>query len=439
MRVKSVARSIALPLLRSLAPLLPVLAGACGDSTAEQAIAAPVPFHAWATRIDTVPGDYTHVVWLVEAGDSVFIFADPAERSAWRIDLAAGTRELFGTRGDGPGEYRLPGRIVKIHPDSVALFTGPISSPFPVLSVHTGTGRTHAFRERGQSARPDDALRVLALPMLAAADTLGNVYGAPGRFVPAIDEKGNPTYPGIDSIPIVRFSLDGTEVDTLAYLPVGEPMRQPVVNGDGSRSTWIPLGPYGAHNAWHVSADGRLLLVDAGRYEVRVIGRDGRETARWEFSAPRIPVSSGGWEAHAQRAGGVSREMLQRSIERLPLPSGQRAMPVSQRLVPDMPRVLPPVAFHGELVRAIHAVGHFAFIPVNLADPPEVEYWDVLNLVTGRRVVSLSLPARHRLLHVGSLGAYVVWKDEDDVQRIVLLQLPDLGEESAARAPTDPP
>lgn len=72
----------------------------------------------------------------------------------------------------------------------------------------------------------------------------------------------------------------------------------------------------------------------------------------------------------------------------------------------------------------LHATDSLLFVPVNVVDPPLNEHWDILDVTRGQRLVTVSLPARHRLLHVGSTGAFVAWRDDDDVERVLRVDLP---------------
>ena len=84
-----------------------------------------------------------------------------------------------------------------------------------------------------------------------------------------------------------------------------------------------------------------------------------------------------------------------------------------------MPRSLPPVS-SGDGVRPMYTFDQLAWIPVNRMDPPGLEFWDVIDLARGVRLTTVALPANHRLVLVTKLGAYVVAKDDDDLERILL-------------------
>jgi hypothetical protein len=379
----------------------------------------------WALQVDTVPGEYSGVVALLEAQDSSIILTDPLERTAWAVDLALKVRREFGARGDGPGEYRLPSGLARVHSDSVALLQGSIRKPFPVLSDRSGKGRSHVVERLDVPGRGLASANGLSVPLLKAADTVGHVYAARTMIEMVADKQGRRVVRGAKSYPIIRYAMDGSGIDTLAILPTGWLLPPSVHNEDGSVSAWIPRGPYAAMNGWQVVPDGRLLLIDAAAYRVQVLGVDGNERAKWQRRVARIPASPAGWDAYIERMGGAQQRALDRAARITQLPVGQRSTRFPSFLAPEKPDFLPPVAFSGESSsRSALVFGDWVFIPVNASDPPTVEYWDVLELATGRLIVTLSLPERHRLIHVGRLGAYVVSKNADHLERILLFTMP---------------
>lgn len=396
---------------------------ACTNSGGVQQHPQSLPLFSLAISVDSLPGEYTHVVRLVEANDSIVVVSDPADRTLWRINLSSNVRTELGQHGDGPGEYRQPGRVVLIHRDSVALLTGQSYEGIPIISIHTGAGRTHRL---ALDAAPHNSLgaaaRTMPLPRPIAADTFGRFYAAPLPGESLVGSGGRVLARALQEAPIVRFSLNGEDVDTLARLEAAKALEPPKRNENGAPARWISLGPYGYLNEWQALGDGRLLLVIAENYELRLVDETGHESKRFRIPWKPIPVSSVGWEQHVARSKGTQAQILRQALRSAPtLPPNAGA--ARTRLVPNMPKTLPPVAFIGRLRREAFVVGDDAFIPVNRVDPPDAEYWDVIDLQKAEPKASFSLPPRHRLIHVGKIGAYVVTEDENDVERILLVKV----------------
>lgn len=167
--------------------------------------------------------------------------------------------------------------------------------------------------------------------------------------------------------------------------------------------------------------------MDAARYRVRVMDRSGVYAGEWTLSSRRVPVSDSGWKRYVQETTNNAVAMASRSVGKLEAQMGTKIKGVQppRYVVPDRLRVLPAVNF-GDGVRRMHGYGNLLWIPVHVTDPPSIEYWDVVDLTRGARVVTISLPLSHRLVHVTARGAYVVYKDEDDLERILLYRAPPM-------------
>ena len=386
---------------------------------------APAPrlsLYDWVRRIDTLPGEYTAVGQVVDVADSMVLLTDVGDRQVWRIDLQRRSRTPFGSRGDGPGEYRQTGAMLRINIDSVMLLQGASNRPFPVLAIATGQGRTRQLDAMSSAGTPGGRLPVVR-PLIRSVDCAGSLYGAPPTVQLARSRDGGLVARGVEAIPVVRISPDGRTVDTLVRVPTGEVPREASRNAAGRVTLWADPGPYAAPNGWTALPDGRVVVVDASRYALTLVGERGRVQRRWTVSYSPVRVSTAGWEAHLDRAARRQQLVLERASRdpRVPVPLSTSA---GSLLAPDMPATLPPVAMEGDVSRVLHATDSLLFVPVNVADPPLDEHWDILDLAHGRRLATVSLPSRHRLLHVGSTGAFIAWRDADDIERVLRVKLP---------------
>jgi hypothetical protein len=403
--------------------LLASVALACSESRQPE-IPPPIRVAAWSGTVDTLPGEYTRVMSPAEFHDSLLIVPDVADGGVWRVNLQQHSRVPFGSKGNGPGEYQRPGWAVRLHADSVALLWGSSHMPFPVVSVESGKGRTHALtRPTNSDARAAATASVMA-PHLQLADTLGYVYGASSMRLGGGGASVGPAVV-LDTQPVVRFSTTSTAIDTLLQSPIGVPVVPTGRDADGAMTFGMSMGPYAPYNGWYVFADGRIVHVDAAQYHVRVMTRSGVPLGEWTLPSRQIPVSDSGWQRYVQATTNNSIAMVKRSVGQLEAQMGQKMKGIQapRYVVPNRPRLLPQVNFGGG-VRRMHGHGQTLWIPVNVSDPPDAEYWDVVDLTKGVRVVTIAMPLNHRLVHVTPRGAYVVAKDDDDVERILLYRTP---------------
>ncbi len=400
----------------------------CTERAPEVTLPEPVPLVEWAAGVDTLPGTYTRAMYPAEFWDSVLVVPDVGERLLWRIDMVNGTREPLGSQGGGPGEYPRVSWALKVHRDSVAISPGMAWMPFAVIDVRAGKGRTMSFGARDVGTGTAEVLAGVAQPFLALSDTLGHLYGEAVMHAPSMDSaaKRRLTMGGMrDTSDIRRYSIRTGTTDTLTLLPKGVHHEPPGVDASGAMALGMGLGPYGAYSGWAATEDGRLILVDAATYGVRVFDRTMEPVAQWTFPSEPIAVSETGWEQYVQETTRGSIALVEKSLEQVLGAAGaKRPRPAGPRyVVPPMPSVLPPVRTNGG-TRALHAWGNIAWIPVNRVDPPTIDFWDVLDIATGERLATVVLPANHRLIHVTKRGAYIVAKDDDDLERILLYRPP---------------
>jgi hypothetical protein len=359
-----------------------------------------------------------------EFHDSLLVVPDVADGLVWRVNVREGTRVAFGSKGNGPGEYQRPGWAVRAHADSVALLFGSSHTPFPLLSVETGRGRTHTLTHPGIADPQSAAIAAVMAPHHRLSDTLGNIYGAPSMRIGGAGASPSNTVV-LDTQPVVRFSMRATDVDTVLQNPLGVPVVPTGRDADGAMTFGMDMGPYAPYNDWYVFDDGRVVHVDAARYHVRVMSAAGESQGAWTLSSRHIPVSDSGWKRYVQQTTNNSIALVKKSVGQLEAQMGtkMKGIQAPRYVVPDRPRLLPAVNFGGG-VRRMHGDGQLLWIPVNVTDPPGAEYWDIIDLTQGTRVVTIAMPPNHRLVHVTPRGAYVVAKDDDDLERILLYRTP---------------
>lgn len=401
-----------------------LLAACTAERQSDTAQGAPVPIADWADTIDTLPGTYTLVMKPAEYWDSVLIVPDMREQIFWRVNMATGARDTLGRRGGGPGEYERVGWAAKVHQDSVLVLRTIPMAPFPVLDVTTGRGRSLSLNRAAEGNDLESIMRSISAPHLAAGDTLGHVFGASYATFP-------PTAPGarpdlgasivLDTIDVVRYSVRTGAVDTVARFPRGVTPPPSRRDAQGGLVFGMELGPYGPYNGWAPAPDGRLLLVDAASYELRIIDGANAEPTVFAITNTPVPASQSGWDAHVQKTTRGSIAIIEQTMNRVSEQLG-KTLPTAappKYTVPPKPATLPPVNFGGG-VRTPYLVANMAWIPVNRVDPPGPEFWDIIDIDRRERLTTLALPDNHRMVLVTERGAYVVAKDEDDLERVLL-------------------
>lgn len=408
------------------APVLLALAvlASC-ERVSEGAPIAVRPLFDAASRIDTLPGEYTRVVRAAEFHDSLLVLGDVQEQVIWRVQLRSGARDPIGRRGGGPGEYARVGRLAKTHADSIAVFDGFASSPFVVLSVISGQGRRADVMPASTSTDPSAMLLSVSAPYLEAADTLGHVYGSPTMGPTRLDSATRRlrTEP-LDVQRIVRYALDRVHVDTVLTAPRGYVDAAAGPDASGRFVARLGLGPYAPVNAWTVLPDGRLLHADAATYALALHAPDGDTLRTWRFPHAPIPLSAGAWEASLERARAASRGLLGSQAQAMSGTLGRAVPPPPDAAdeVPERPTHVPALAFASG-AHTLHVAGAMVWVPVHLDDRGEQPGWDVLDLDRGERVRRFTLPARHRLLLVTTRAVYLVHVGDDDLERVLRLEL----------------
>lgn len=396
---------------------------ACGTQDSQETLPPPVPIAEWASRVDTLLGTYTTVAGPAEFHDSLLIVPDIKDRLVWRINLTRGTRAAFGSQGGGPGEYTMVSTAAVVHRDSVVIFQRFGPTPFPVIDVVTGRGRTHTPATDNSRSSTEALVLSVSEPWFKHADTLGALYGEPLLAPPERDSATGRMMPPRkrpDTAPVVRYVPSTGRVDTLLRYFTGR--REEALTPDLIRQNvrLMGLGPYGPYNGWHVTREGDLVVVDAATYTVQLHRATHSEPREFSLAFAPIAVSDSGWSAYVERAtqGGVAQ--FAKSMSDMSAQMGKTmGAPMPKYIVPEKPERLPPV-FFGDGSFQMHSDKSIVWIPVHRTDPPRVGLWDLVDIDQGVRTTTLELPPNHRLLHVSSLGAYVAAKDEDDLERILL-------------------
>jgi hypothetical protein len=188
-----------------LAPLYVVvlLAGVACRSAESQGV---------LTQDARLPSKFGMLSNAVELRDGRVVFADTKNKLFLRGDFKTGKVDTLGTRVDSmrpsaPNQYRFPGWVAHLAGDTVAL-------------VDFSAVRTTLWSEAG---RPLGVLQIKEIsgqtPVLLY-DTVGAGYKIDYQAILGGGEPGQAVRP--DSIPVLRITLAGGRVDTIARLVAPE-------------------------------------------------------------------------------------------------------------------------------------------------------------------------------------------------------------------------
>jgi hypothetical protein len=168
------------------------------------------PAESQTVAVDAkLPGHFGAVSNVVEMSDGRVAFADTKGKVFLRGDLRSGKVDTIGTRVDslsrtaGPGEYRFPGWVAHLAGDTLALVD------FTAL-------RTTLWSEAGKPVGVLPISQVAGNTPVLLYDTTGHGYKIDYQAVIGGGEPGRAIRP--DSIPVLRLTIRGGSVDTVALL-----------------------------------------------------------------------------------------------------------------------------------------------------------------------------------------------------------------------------
>jgi hypothetical protein len=156
-----------------------------------------------------LPGRFAMISNVVELKNGRIAFADTKDKLFFRADLTSGKVDTLGKRVDSlaasapSGEYRFPGWVAHLAGDTVAL-------------VDFSAIRTTLWNESGKPLGVLPIKPVSGNTPILLYDTLGHGYKIDYQAVLGGGEPGRSLRP--DSIPVLRFTIKGAAVDTIAML-----------------------------------------------------------------------------------------------------------------------------------------------------------------------------------------------------------------------------
>jgi hypothetical protein len=300
-----------------------------------------------------------------------------------------------GRRGEGPKEYGYAGRIVPIPGDSSLMHDG----------------RNVRYLYIGPDVKPGETFR---LP-----DNIWVKIGGRGSVPRASDSRGNlffesspvtvirggqPNFP-LDSTAVTRYDRRAMRLDTIAFVQLDKAnvVVQALARGTSTRFGALA---FPTRDDWTVMPDGGLAVVRAADYHIDRYAPTGTKTSGPAVRTTPVVVDEAEKEAwRAERRGTM--------VTRSDGPS----VPTNPR-EPEWQKVKPPFVYWSSIARSN---GEIWVLRSHRASAAPI--YDVFSpaLVLVRRV---ELPLRSRLLGFGIGTAYLVVRDEDDLEHLRRYKLP---------------
>jgi len=354
--------------------------------------------------------DFGSIQTVRELANGQVLVADPLSKALYRVDFQAGTRDVVGSEGQGPQEYRQPDAVWPLRGDSTLLVDlgnarlvalGPELHFGPTLPLAQG------------DFQPGQPL-VLRIPQ--GTDRDGGLF-----FRSMGGGMGAGALP--DSAEILRLARDGGPPRQVARFKV----QDRKVNRSGGAESQnvsiepIPLSP---EDAWGVAPDGAVAIARAGDYHVDWIAPDGSVTRGPAIPHDPLRIGTAEKEAYltdlARSGGGIGVEV--QVVNGRPSMSFQRGgggasapREIDRYTWPDRM----PAIYGGRL--PIDGLGR-AWVRrhVEAGDP---SLYDVIGR-DGRRVGSVTLDPGDRVVGFGKDAVYVVRYDDMDLNYLERYALP---------------
>jgi len=366
-----------------------VLAFVAGTAAFASPLAAQdVPRRTLGTPAATFPEPVSSPVGFRALDGQRVIVADQLEGAVTILDFRTGAMTPIGRRGEGPGEYGLPGPLFAAGDTTFMLDMGnrrllPITSDGRVLA--------NTVPLNHPSGAP-------VLPR--GVDARGRIYfDLAGIAMPGLEEAAR-----TGRAPLIRWDRATNRFDTLATVQF--PPMPPA--GPGEVRISMGGGAYQPRDDWSVLPDGRVGLARATEYRVEWLGGNA------PVVGPVVkydPVKVGDDEKNAWADQMATRGMI------VEVENGQRRTRRPPR--PDITRMTWPdvmPAFTGS--RAVLAAPN-GDLWVRRAQPAKARgsVYDVFD-TQGRRTRQVAFEGDRVVLGFGPASVFVARTDEDDLQWI---------------------
>jgi hypothetical protein len=331
---------------------------------------------------------FAHVTGVHELDDGRLVVLDSISKTISLVDLSRDSVVQIGREGDGPGEYRLPVRLLSFGTDACAIVDLARSRAMLIVD---GEGRLTSQSLLGTRDNPGPNAPY-------AVDSMRHVYSLV-----------RPATGGVhgDSMIIARWQLSPWKRDSLGRISILPFSPLPVAAGSHDPP------PFTTYDDWAVARDGWIAIASAQPYRVTLISPTGERTV-----GPAVLYTP-------ERVTTAHRQEWRLDRER---PRTQYLLE-SGGLVGVTARApyVPPARWPDVLPAFLRRATRFA---------PDGSVWvhraglasqhqqiDVFDR-DARRLRRIVLPPYSRIAGFGSQAVYVATRDRDDLERVVRFGFP---------------
>jgi hypothetical protein len=335
-----------------------------------------------------LPARFSTISNVVELRDGRIVFTDTKDKLFLRADLKNGKMDTLGTRVDSLAagaparEYKFPGWVAHLAGDTVAL-------------VDFSAIRTTLWDENGKALGILPIRPVAGNTPILLYDTLGHGYKIDYQAVLGGGEPGRQIRP--DSIPVLRFTIKGGSVDTVARLTAPE-------YGDATFGEQVQQAAkvFSPNDFFGVLPDGTSWVARGRENRVDWRSPDGTWTRGRPHSYTRVPVT----QADKDRVVAQVREH-----------GKQYGMPQDLQIVYPFAETKPPFDF------ALGRPGGEVWLQQPRAQENAPLVYDVFNR-KGSWAREVTLPSGATLAGFGNGGAvYVSLKNPDGSRTVGRLRV----------------
>ena len=336
----------------------------------------------------TLAEPFSDVAGVRELSDGTVLVTDMLERALRRVSFTRGGVDELGHVGQGPGEYQMPGDLLRLPGDST-------------LMVDFGNMRLSVVSPDGELTGSESLMRPDGLFMNPqGVDAEGRIYFE----VSGVSRMATSGEDLPDSSVIVRYDRGSGAVDTVGTVSL--PAIGRVSTQGGFSFASAGGGPFQAVDAWGVSLDGRIAVVRHEGYHVEWSQAGNRKVIGPEVYYRPVEVSDEDKEAWADRMSGA-----RVSISRNDGSSGRSmSLPRPDLDQMDFPEYKPAFQRRGVVVTPEGEVWVQRYVEYG-----EPETYDVFD-AQGRRVKQVTLPEGREFVGFGNGVLYAVYADQDDLQ-----------------------